>query len=178
MADTDPADQLKKLADLRAQGMLSEAEFNAAKAKVLAGTPAAGTGPTTSKKKKKQKGGCGGCLAVIVGVVVLVVIIGALSGSGTSSVRTGRQAVNAASNWATNYTGSNLALMNETNALQLNYQSIHTTCYKNLSGTRAAYNCTSIGVPEKLSGPVGVCEEVYRNGNVTGYVDNGNGCTR
>ncbi len=35
MANDDPAEQLKKLSDLRAQGVLTEAEFTAAKAKVL-----------------------------------------------------------------------------------------------------------------------------------------------
>lgn len=55
MAENDPADQLKKLADLKAQGVLSEAEFTAAKAKVLGGTP--GTGKTA---KKGSRTGCGG----------------------------------------------------------------------------------------------------------------------
>lgn len=36
MANDDPAEQLQKLSDLRAQGVLTEAEFTAAKAKVLA----------------------------------------------------------------------------------------------------------------------------------------------
>ena len=38
MANDDPAEQLKKLSELRAQGVLSEAEFTAAKAKVLGST--------------------------------------------------------------------------------------------------------------------------------------------
>ena len=78
MADNDPADQLKKLADLRAQGVLSEAEFTAAKAKVLGG------GPATAGKQapKTSKTGCG-CLTVIA-VVVLIVIISAVAGSSGS----------------------------------------------------------------------------------------------
>lgn len=79
MPDNDPADQLKKLADLRAQGVLSEAEFTAAKAKVLGGGPA-----TAGKQapKKNSKTGCG-CLTVIA-VVVLIVIISAIAGSSGS----------------------------------------------------------------------------------------------
>jgi hypothetical protein len=38
VANDDPAEQLKKLSELRAQGVLSEAEFTAAKAKVLGST--------------------------------------------------------------------------------------------------------------------------------------------
>ncbi len=76
MANDDPAEQLKKLSDLRAQGVLSEAEFTAAKAKVIGNAP----GQPAAKKKTTNKGGCG-CLTVIVIVAVIAVISGS-SGSG------------------------------------------------------------------------------------------------
>jgi Short C-terminal domain len=46
MTNDDPVGQLKKLSDLRAQGILSEAEFTAAKAKVIGSTETANTGVT------------------------------------------------------------------------------------------------------------------------------------
>lgn len=54
MADNDPADQLKKLADLRKQGVLSEAEFSAAKAKVLGSGPAP-TGRVAHGRTQSQR---------------------------------------------------------------------------------------------------------------------------
>jgi hypothetical protein len=48
VANDDPAEQLKKLSDLRAQGVLSEAEFTAAKAKVIGGTQPLTAGVTAS----------------------------------------------------------------------------------------------------------------------------------
>jgi hypothetical protein len=46
VANDDPADQLRKLSDLRAQGVLSEAEFTAAEAKVIGGSEPAKSGVT------------------------------------------------------------------------------------------------------------------------------------
>lgn len=80
MADNDPAEQLKKLSELRAQGVLSEAEFTAAKAKVLGNTPAAAAGKKAPKKSSKS--GCG-CLTVIV-IVAVIAIVGAIGGGGGS----------------------------------------------------------------------------------------------
>lgn len=81
MTDSDPADQLKKLSELRAQGVLSEAEFTAAKAKVLGSGPAP-AGNQATPTKKTSKTGCG-CLALIA-VVVLIIIIAAVAGSSGS----------------------------------------------------------------------------------------------
>lgn len=46
MADSNPAQQLRKLAELRAQGVASESELAAAKAKVLASTGPGNAGGT------------------------------------------------------------------------------------------------------------------------------------
>lgn len=80
MADNDPAEQLKKLSDLRAQGVLSETEFTAAKAKVLGG---GGGGTGKPAAKKSNKAGCG-CLTFIA-VVVLIIVITAVAGSSGGS---------------------------------------------------------------------------------------------
>ena len=69
MADNDPAEQLAKLADLRAQGELSEAEFTAAKANVL-GSPPAEQVTVTMAWIKTPGGACAlGFVAVIVGSI-------------------------------------------------------------------------------------------------------------
>jgi hypothetical protein len=84
LSDTDPADQIKRLSELRQQGALTEAEFAAAKAKVLGSGPPTGSGsaPTATGKKQAPKAGCG-CLTLVV-VVVIIVIIASASGSGGS----------------------------------------------------------------------------------------------
>ncbi len=82
MAENDPAEQLKRLAELHEQGVLSAAEFAAAKAKVLGVGTANAT--TTKKKGSSRKSGCG-CLVLVIAVVVIIAAIAGSSSGGSGS---------------------------------------------------------------------------------------------
>jgi hypothetical protein len=71
---TNVSEELARLAKLRDDGVLSEAEFEAQKAQVLRGSA-----PAEPVKKKSKLGiGCG----VIVAILVVLFIIGAIAGGG------------------------------------------------------------------------------------------------
>jgi hypothetical protein len=92
------ADEIAKLAALRQSGALSDAEFEAEKAKLLAGAPPPRFQPSpapaasTPAKSAKPKGKAGvGCLTIIVLAAIVGVIIAATSGSsGPSAHVTGK----------------------------------------------------------------------------------------
>jgi len=71
------SEELARLAELRDKGVLSEQEFQAQKAEVLAGRPA----PASQAEPEKKKPGVMkiGCLSVIA-IIVVVVIIGMIAG--------------------------------------------------------------------------------------------------
>ncbi len=73
------SEELARLAELRDKGVLTPEEFEAQKARVLAGEPATATSAQIAEPKKKSKAGMG-CLAVVA-IVVILIIIGAIAGS-------------------------------------------------------------------------------------------------
>ena len=76
MADTNPAQQLRKLAELRAQGAATESELAAARARVLASTRPGNAGGATLVV-------AAGFMAVIIGSIGPWLVVGPLSrGSG------------------------------------------------------------------------------------------------
>lgn len=73
-------EDLTRLAKLRDDGVLTEAEFQEQKARLLAGeAPGAGSEPAMPPAKKGKLGK--GCL-VVVGIIVLLIVIGAIAGGG------------------------------------------------------------------------------------------------
>lgn len=72
------SEELARLATLRDSGVLTEEEFQAQKAAVLANTSAAPTAKAAPKKGGLGKGATG-CL-VVIAIVVVLFIIGSLSG--------------------------------------------------------------------------------------------------
>jgi len=91
MAGLSNADELKKLAELRDSGVLSEEEFAAQKAKLLASPAAAAPPPSptvaqsaaTPSQGSKARNQRRGCLLSVLGLIVVVVIIVAIVSSGS-----------------------------------------------------------------------------------------------
>lgn len=75
---TNVSEELARLAELRDKGVLTAAEFEAQKARVLAGQPVADAPSAPAKGKAKI-----GCI-VVIAIVVVLAIIGAIAGGGGS----------------------------------------------------------------------------------------------
>lgn len=71
-------EDIARLAQLRDQGVLTEAEFEQQKARLLDGSVSADSAPMPERRKSKVGKGC----MIIIGLVLLLMIIGAIAGSG------------------------------------------------------------------------------------------------